>query len=66
MLAIGRLKALTEAHTPGSGGWAMAEYHEVSETGGTGIITARDRSNAMSDHRAASRSFPEPRGGAAS
>ena len=48
MLLLGRLKAITEAHTPGST-WATARHHEVTATQGAGILTQRDRANAMRD-----------------
>ena len=49
MLLLGRLKAITEAHTPGSSGWATARHFEVTETSGAGILTNRDRANAIRD-----------------
>ena len=48
MLLLGRLKAITEAHTPGST-WATARHYEVTATQGAGILTQRDRANAMRD-----------------
>ena len=51
MLVLGRLKTITEAHTPGSSGWATARHFEVTETSGSGILTQRDRANAIRDQQ---------------
>ena len=48
MLLLGRPKAITEAHTPGST-WATARHYEVTATQGAGILTQRDRANAIRD-----------------
>ena len=55
MLVLGRLKALVEAHTPGSGGWSAAQHYELAETSGTGILSPRDRALAQRDQRDAQR-----------
>ncbi len=54
MLVLGRLKALTEAHGR-DGSWATAQHYEVTETEGSGILSQRDRTNALRDQRDAQR-----------
>ncbi len=53
MLVLGRLKALTEARA--SSTWAAAQHYEVTETEGSGILSQRDRANALRDQRDAQR-----------
>ncbi len=54
MLVLGRLKALTEAHGR-DGSWATAQHYEVTETEGLGILSQRDRTNALRGQRDAQR-----------
>ncbi len=55
MLVMGRLKALTDANTAGSGGWSSAQHYELTGTSGVGILSQRDRANARRDQRDAQR-----------
>ena len=54
---IGRLKALTSVVIPEgqTGGWNTAQHFEVVSSSQTGLLTQRDRTNALRDQRDALR-----------
>ena len=50
MILLSRLKAIEEASNPESGGWAIAQHHELVGQN-TGLVSARDREHAARDQR---------------
>ena len=63
MVALGRLKALTEVSNPASNGWNVARHHEITAPDGVGLLSARDRQNAARDQREELRITSGGRGG---
>ncbi len=51
MILLARLKAIEEASDPDSGGWQVAQHHELIPRRGQGLVNARDRENAARDQR---------------
>ena len=57
VILIGRLRALTAVVIPEgtTGGWAVAQHYEVLGSSQTGLLTQRDRTNALRHQRDAAR-----------
>jgi hypothetical protein len=57
VILIGRLRALTAVVIPEgqAGGWSVAQHYEVISSSQTGLLTQRDRTNALRDQRDAAR-----------
>ena len=55
MIILGRLKALAEVAAPESSGWTVARHHELIRVDDMGILTRRDRENAVLDQRDSNR-----------
>ncbi len=53
MILIGRLRAVTSVVTSDGAntGWAVAQHFEVLQTTANGLLTQRDRANALRDQR---------------
>ena len=67
VVLIGRLRALTSVIIPEgqTGGWAVAQHYEVLASSASGLLTQRDRANALRDQRDHQRAqaLPPRRGG---
>ena len=59
VVLIGRLRALTAVVMPEgqTGGWSVAQHYEILQSSQTGLLTNRDRRNALLDQRDAQRAL---------
>ena len=64
MTVLGRLKAITHVATDEEATWRSAELHELVSADSTGLLTRRDRANAVATQREQLRLRPVGRGGA--
>jgi len=51
LILLGRLKAITSVTQADNGGWDLAKQHELVQSSGMGLLSQRDRQNAVLDFK---------------